>query len=71
MESNKSTKTRLQTALVIIALIVGVVVAGILPKDHFYTKAISIFIMSFIIVFIPTWYIKGNRKDNNSEQAQD
>ena len=66
MESKKTTKSRLQTALVIIALIVGVVVAGILPKDHFYTKAFSVFIMAFIIVFIPNWYIKRNR--NNSEQ---
>ncbi len=68
MEPQKTSKSRLQTVLVIIALVVGVVVAAILPKEHFYTKAISVFIMAFIIVFIPNWFIKRNRKDNNSEQ---
>ena len=71
MESKKSSKSRLQTALVIIALIVGVVVAGILPKEHLYTRLISVFIMAFIIVFIPTWYIRRKKKENNFKQTQE
>ena len=67
MEPKKSTKSKLLNALVIIALIAGVVVAAILPSDHFYTRAISVMIMGFIIAFIPNWFIRRKkRNDKNS-----
>ena len=71
MEPKKSSKSRLVTIAFIIGIIVGVVVAAIIPSDHFYTRLISVFIMAFIIVIIPTWYIKRKKDNNKSQQDQE
>lgn len=72
MEPTKSSKSRWVTIAFIIGIIAGVTLAAIIPKDHFYTRLIAVFIMAFIVAFIPNWYIKRKKKEeNNSEQAQE
>ncbi|MBO7117784.1 MAG: hypothetical protein J6V81_03815 [Bacteroidales bacterium] len=71
MEPKKTSKSRLVTIAFIIGIIVGVVLAAIIPKDHFYTRLIAVFIMAFIVAFIPNWYIKRKKENNKSEQDQE
>ena len=71
MEPKKTSKSRLVTIAFIIGIIVGVVLAAIIPKEHFYTRLIAVFIMAFIITIIPNWYIKRKKDNNKSEQAQE
>ena len=71
MEPKKTSKSRLVTIAFIIGIIVGVVLAAIIPKDHFYTRLIAVFIMSFIVAFIPNWFIKRKKENNKSEQDQE
>jgi uncharacterized membrane protein YfcA len=71
MKPKKSSKSRLVTIAFIIGIIAGVVLAAIIPKDHFYTRLIAVFIMAFIVAFIPNWYIRRKKKENNSEQTHD
>ena len=71
MEPKKTSKSRLVTIAFIIGIIVGVVLAAIIPKDHFYTRLIAVFIMAFIVAFIPNWFIKRKKENNKSEQDQE
>lgn len=71
MEPKKTSKSRLVTIAFIIGIIVGVVLAAIIPKDHFYTRLIAVFIMAFIVAFIPNWFIKRKKDNNKSEQDQE
>ena len=70
MELKKTSKSRLVTIAFIIGIVVGVVLAAIIPKDHFYTRLIAVFIMAFIVAFIPNWFIK-RKKDNESDESQE